>query len=42
MVIDTCGWLAYFADEPHAGVFAPHIEGADDLVVVPAVVDYEV
>lgn len=41
VVLDTCGWLAYFADEPHADVFAPYIE-EDGRVVVPAVVEYEV
>lgn len=41
VVLDTCGWLAYFADEPHADKFAPYIE-AEGRVIVPAVVEYEV
>lgn len=41
VVLDTCGWLAYFADEPHADKFAPYIEERD-RVLVPAIVDYEV
>jgi len=41
VVLDTCGWLAYFADEPHADRFAPYIEG-DERVLVPAIVEYEV
>ena len=41
VVLDTCGWLAYFADEPHADKFAPYVEESD-RVLVPAIVDYEV
>lgn len=41
IVLDTCGWLAYFADEPHADKFAPYIE-EEGCVLVPAVVEYEV
>jgi predicted nucleic acid-binding protein len=41
VVLDTCGWLAYFADEPHADKFAPYIE-EDGRILVPAVVEYEV
>jgi predicted nucleic acid-binding protein len=40
VVLDTCGWLAYFADEPHADKFAPIIE--EGRALVPAVVEYEV
>jgi predicted nucleic acid-binding protein len=40
-VVDTCGWLAYFADEPNAGKFAPYIE-EEVRVLVPGVVEYEV
>jgi len=41
VIVDSCGWLAYFSDEGHADKFAPHIEG-DDPVVVPSIVEYEV
>ncbi len=41
VVLDSCGWLAYFADEPHADRFAPYIEGAEPLIV-PAIVEFEV
>lgn len=41
VVLDTCGWLAYFADEPHADKFAPYIE-EEGRILVPAVVEYEV
>ena len=41
VVLDSCGWLAYFADEPHADRFAPYIEGTEPLVI-PAVVEFEV
>ncbi len=41
VVLDTCGWLAYFADEPHADKFAPYIE-EEGSVLGPAVVEYEV
>lgn len=41
VVLDTCGWLAYFADEPHSDKFAPYIE-AEGGVLVPAIVEYEV
>jgi hypothetical protein len=33
VVLDSCGSLAYFADEPHADRFAPYIEAAEPLVV---------
>ena len=32
-VIDSCGWLEYFADGPNAGFFAPAIEDVDALIV---------
>lgn len=41
VVVDSCGWLAYFADEPHADKFAPYLEGTG-RVLVPAIVEYEV
>jgi predicted nucleic acid-binding protein len=40
-VVDSSGWLAYFADEPKADFFAESIEDTD-LLVVPAVCIYEV
>jgi predicted nucleic acid-binding protein len=41
VVLDTCGWLAYFADKPHADKFEPYID-EDGRILVPAVVEYEV
>ena len=41
VVLDTCGWLAYFADEAHADKFAPYVE-EEGCVLVPAIVEYEV
>lgn len=32
-LVDSCGWLEYFADGPNAGFFAPAIEDADNLLV---------
>jgi toxin FitB len=32
-VVDSSAWLAYLADEPGAGSFAPSIESTDALVV---------
>ena len=32
-LVDSSGWLEYFADGPNAGVFAPAIEKVDELVV---------
>jgi len=40
-VVDSSGWLEYFADGPNAGLFATAIERPGDLVV-PAVSLYEV
>ena len=40
-VVDSSGWLAYFADDANAGFFAPAIENAVELVV-PAISIYEV
>lgn len=40
-VVDSTAWLAYFADEPSADLFAPLVEDAARLVV-PAVVLAEV
>ena len=38
VVLDTCGWLAYFAAEPHADKFARYIEG-EERIIVPAIVE---
>lgn len=32
-VVDSCGWLEYFADGPNADFFAAAVESTDDLVV---------
>ncbi|MCB1052099.1 MAG: type II toxin-antitoxin system VapC family toxin [Acidobacteria bacterium] len=32
-VVDSSGWLAYFAGDVHAGFFAPAIEAIPDLIV---------
>jgi len=32
-VVDSSGWLEYFADEVNAGFFAPAVEDVDELVV---------
>jgi predicted nucleic acid-binding protein len=40
-VVDSSGWLEYFADGPNADFFAPAIENVSDLVV-PTLSLYEV
>ena len=40
-IVDSSGWLAYFADEPNAKDFEPPLKDTDTLVV-PAVTIYEV
>ena len=40
-VVDSSGWLEYFADEPKAGFFAPAIENTKELIV-PAISLYAV
>jgi len=40
-VVDSSGWLEYFADESNADFFAPAIENVADLVV-PSISIYEV
>ena len=40
-VVDSSGWLAYFADEPAADFFAESIEDTD-LLVVPVACVYKV
>jgi len=40
-VVDSSGWLEYFAEGPNADFFATPIEAVDDLVV-PVISIYEV
>lgn len=40
-VVDSSGWLEYFADSERASLFAPAIEDADTLLV-PVISIYEV
>ncbi|MBT0653136.1 type II toxin-antitoxin system VapC family toxin [Geomobilimonas luticola] len=40
-VVDSSGWLEYFADGPNAGKFAPPLEDRTSLVV-PSITIYEV
>ncbi len=40
-VVDSSGWLEYFADESNAAFFAPAIEAGSELVV-PSLSLYEV
>lgn len=40
-LVDSCGWLEYFADDPNADFFAPAIENTKDLIV-PAICIFEV
>jgi len=32
-VVDSCGWLEYFADAPHADFYASAIEDVQNLIV---------
>ena len=34
-LVDSCGWLEYFADSPYADVYAPAIEDTGTLLVCP-------
>jgi predicted nucleic acid-binding protein len=40
-IVDSSGWLEYFADDPNATFFAPAIENIPELLV-PAISIYEV
>lgn len=40
-VVDSSGWLEYFANGTNAEFFAPAIEDVDELIV-PAISIYEV
>ena len=41
-VVDSCGWLEYFAEGPNADFFAPAIEAGDEALVVPTLCLHEV
>lgn len=40
-IVDSSGWLEFFADGPNAGFFAPAIENTGELLV-PTISIYEV
>jgi predicted nucleic acid-binding protein len=40
-IVDSSGWLAYFADSPNADFFSGAIENTDELIV-PVISLYEV
>jgi uncharacterized protein with PIN domain len=40
-IVDSSGWLEYFADGPNADFFAPAVQDTDQLVV-PTISIYEV
>ena len=40
-IVDSCGWLEYFADGKNAHIFAPIIENTTELLV-PVISIYEV
>ncbi|MDR1934071.1 MAG: type II toxin-antitoxin system VapC family toxin [Candidatus Accumulibacter sp.] len=40
-VVDSCGWLEYFADGPNADFFAESIEATEELLV-PSLTLFEV
>ena len=40
-IVDSCGWLEYFADGPNADFFAPAVENLSELLV-PSTSLYEV
>ncbi|NIA15304.1 MAG: PIN domain-containing protein [Nitrospiraceae bacterium] len=41
-VVDSCGWLEYFAGGPNADFFAPPLEVMDGSLLVPTLCLYEV
>jgi predicted nucleic acid-binding protein len=41
IVVDSCGWLEYFADSDRAELFRPAIEGAT-MLIVPSICILEV
>jgi predicted nucleic acid-binding protein len=40
-IVDSCGWLEYFADGPNADFFAPAVENVSELLV-PSISLYKV
>lgn len=40
-IVDSSGWLEYFANAPNADFFAPAIEDTDNLIV-PSISIFEV
>ncbi len=40
-IVDSCAWLAFFADEPNARYFLPPLQDSDSLIV-PSITIYEV
>lgn len=40
-LVDSCGWLEFFADSPNASFFAAPLKNVDELVV-PTISIYEV
>jgi predicted nucleic acid-binding protein len=40
-IVDSCGWLEYFADGPNADFFAPAVEDVSELLV-PSITLYKV
>lgn len=40
-IVDSCGWLEYFADGPNVASFAPAIENVSELLV-PSITLYKV
>ncbi|MCK5784515.1 MAG: type II toxin-antitoxin system VapC family toxin [Desulfobacterales bacterium] len=40
-IVDSCAWLAFFADEPNARHFLPPLQDSDALIV-PSITIYEV
>lgn len=41
-VVDSCGWLEYFAGGPNADFFAPPLESTEETLWVPTLCLYEV
>jgi predicted nucleic acid-binding protein len=40
-LVDSCGWLEYYADGPNADFYAPAVEDTENLIV-PVICIYEV
>ncbi len=41
-IIDSSGWLEYFADGPHANFFAKPILKKSKQIIMPAIIIYEI